>query len=368
MDIAELLGTDIPVIFSSDTSEKLNDETFIDSYMTSPTKGVWQNGDYVFDDDLETYNLEKDQNGIHRESLVISSKDELSNFNLMISDEDIKIFNTSLILQERLPIIKNILKSVVHWSSENNDAMLQMLHEKIKNGVMPSNERPDQATFENAINNMELDHHANELIDVHYKDKKMVAIHAAPDHNCFWNTLAIHQVADEAYKYEMKLGTTCKMITDKIAVDKIIKDKETMALKEIESTGLLDHNYMNEIRICAQDEAWAGPYQIAAASIYLDTKINILYPPVDGKSDPMLNGEFGKQEWTEDTNPKKLDILFSKFNSQEIEASKQVYQPNHYCPIFYLEEANNANKEKPTETNDEPVPSGKLYIQIKFGL
>ena len=68
------------------------------------------------------------------------------------------------------------------------------------------------------------------------------------------------------------MGTTCEMITKKNAVSKIVKDKEAMALKEIESTGLLDHNYMNEIRICAQDMAWAGPYQIAAASIYLDTK------------------------------------------------------------------------------------------------
>ena len=361
IDLEKILGTEIPVVFSSDTSEKLNDETFIDSYMTSPTRGVWQNVQEVFDDDVELYNLEKDQSSFHRQPLVIDSTDESSDLNLIISDEDINIFNTSLILQERLPIIKDILKCVVHWSSEKNFAMLQKLHEKIKPGIMSSEGRPDQATYENAINNMKLDNQANKILDLHYQGENFVSVHATPDHNCFWNSVAIHQVADEAYKYESKLGATCKMITDKYDTTKIVKDKEKLALTEIQLEELSDHDYMNEIRICAEDGAWAGPYQIAAASIYLNTRINIVYPPIDGKSDPMLNGEFGKEEWTEDSNPRKIDILFSKFNSQEIETSNQVYQPNHYTPLFYILDASN-------DPSKEKIPIGKFsnYIYSKM--
>ena len=210
------------------------------------------------------------------------------------------------------------MNCAVHWSSEKNFEMLQVLQEKIKPGVMPYEERPDPATWENAINNMAYDEQANKVLNAHFKKENFVAVHASPDHNCFYNSMAIHQIADEDYSYESKLGIVCKMITDKVDTCKIVKDKEALALAETEVAELNDHDYMNEIRICAQDKAWAGPYQIAAASLYANSRINIWYPPIDGKSDPMLHGSFGKQEWTQETNPKEIDILFSEFNSQEV--------------------------------------------------
>ena len=44
----------------------------------------------------------------------------------------------------------------------------------------------------------------------------------------------------------------------------------------------IEHNIMNEIRICTTNGGYSGPYQIAAASLVCNVRINMAFPPVNG--------------------------------------------------------------------------------------
>ena len=75
------------------------------------------------------------------------------------------------------------------------------------------------------------------------------------------------------------------MHTNSDEVAKIVREKEQEAFNKCGATvdsQKIEHNIMNEIRICTTNGGYSGPYQIAAASLVCNVRINMAFPPVNG--------------------------------------------------------------------------------------
>ena len=160
-----------------------------------------------------------------------------------------------------------------------------------------------------------------------------------------------------------------KLIREPNEVAKIVQDKESNALNEIgaditttTSTNLKssDHNINYEIGMCLGNGSYAGPYQFAAASLVCKARVNMVYPPVNGKSDPILGGLFCKEEWINDPSIPEIHILWNEYNSDACITSNKTFLPNHFNPmlknvIFEKEEQPLEQEEQPLGQEEQPL-------------
>ena len=85
----------------------------------------------------------------------------------------------------------------------------------------------------------------------------------------YFSSFSKAKTSTEAYNYEVKLTSTCAFIRQPNEVAKIVLEKEAKGLQNGAGVemNLNDHNILEEIKFCAQDGKFSGPYQFAAASI-----------------------------------------------------------------------------------------------------
>ena len=97
--------------------------------------------------------------------------------------------------------------------------------------------------------------------------------------------------------------------------------------------------------------------------------LNMVYPPVEGQSDPILGGTFCKKDWLQEVQ--QVHLLWNVFNSDECIKSTQAFQPNHICPMFtpvdveepFLEVIEKNTDEDQVQVETPVITEHKLYAK-----
>ena len=147
---------------------------------------------------------------------------------------------------------------------------------------------PEVVTPENFLH----DHFAQKVIDTYYPNENFKAVNVFGEGNCFPRSLAKALHGDENAYFEIKTRNTLGMIKYREKVLQMIKERETLPELGGSSWGGEDLDYDSEIRKCITDGEYAGPYQFASAALVFKLKLNMHFPPHNGRSEPILGGLF----------------------------------------------------------------------------
>ena len=155
------------------------------------------------------------------------------------------------------------------------------------------------------------------------------AFKAKGDGNCLFNAVSVATFGNESKSTELRFRVVLEMVANKCFYEQLPGHEkgyyDTIA-------GTLDDNILR----AAKNYSWSSVYDIHALASILNCTITAIYPPINGLLDINVRS-LNRRYLPRQQQQKQQEITIMWTSTSSPQATKELWQPNHFVPILTVD-------------------------------